>query len=87
MQTIPNPEEQPWLRVEEAGRIAFGLGRAASYEAVRRGDIPSVKVGRRVVVPTAALRRMLHLDVCTSESHVAESNLAVVRDLHKRGWI
>lgn len=58
---IPLPEEQPWMRVEDAGRAAFGLGRAASYEAVRRGDIPSIKIGRRVVVPTAALRQVLGL--------------------------
>lgn len=60
--TIPTAADRPWMRVEEAGRAAFGLGRAASYEAVRRGDIPSIRIGRKLVVPTAALRRLLQLD-------------------------
>lgn len=59
---IPDPRERPVLSVEEAGRI-LGLGRSASYEAVRKGEIPSLRLGRRRVVPTAALRRLLELDV------------------------
>ncbi|MDP9476254.1 MAG: helix-turn-helix domain-containing protein [Actinomycetota bacterium] len=59
---IPRPEEQPVMSVEEAGR-ELGLGRSASYEAVRRGEIPSLRLGKRRVVPTAALRRLLGLDV------------------------
>lgn len=59
---IPNPEDQPTVTVELAGR-AVGLSRGAAYQAVARGDIPSIRVGRRIVVPTAALRRMLHLDL------------------------
>jgi excisionase family DNA binding protein len=46
------------LTVEEAGRI-LGLGRAAAYAAVRRGEIPSLRFGRRVLVPRQALDRML----------------------------
>lgn len=49
------------MTVVEAGR-ALGLGRSASYEAVARGEIPSLRVRGRIVVPTAALRRMLMLD-------------------------
>jgi excisionase family DNA binding protein len=41
---------------------AFHISRATAYEAVKNGTIPSIKVGRRVVVPTAAVRRMLQLD-------------------------
>jgi excisionase family DNA binding protein len=46
------------LTVEEAGRV-LGLGRAAAYAAVRRGEIPSLRFGRRVLVPREALDRML----------------------------
>jgi excisionase family DNA binding protein len=60
--TIPRAEDQPVMSVEEAGR-ELGLGRSASYEAVRRGEIPSLRLGKRRVVPTAALRRLLGLDV------------------------
>jgi hypothetical protein len=46
--------------VPEAGR-ALGLSRNASYEAAKRGEIPTLRFGRRLVVPVAALRRMLAL--------------------------
>lgn len=58
---IPLAEDQPTVPVEFAGN-ALGIGRAAAYNAVARGDIPSIRIGRRVVVPTAALRRLLQLD-------------------------
>jgi excisionase family DNA binding protein len=41
---------------------ALGLSRAAAYNAVKTGEIPSIRIGRRIVVPTAALRKMLMLD-------------------------
>lgn len=46
------------LTVEEAAEI-LGLSRAFAYEAVRRGEIPSIRIGRRVLVPKAALNRLL----------------------------
>lgn len=44
-----------------AGR-ALGLGRNATYEAAERGEIPTVKVGRKRPVPTAPLRRLLGIE-------------------------
>ncbi len=44
--------------VEEAGRL-LGIGRNAAYEAARRGDIPSIRIGKRVLVPKAAFDRLL----------------------------
>jgi excisionase family DNA binding protein len=46
------------LTVVEAARI-LGLGRNSAYEAVRRGEIPALKIGRRLIVPRSALERML----------------------------
>lgn len=60
--TLPDPNVQPTMRVwPDAGR-ALGLSRASTYDAVARGQIPAIRVGRRLLVPTAALRRMLGLD-------------------------
>lgn len=59
---LPNPEERPWLPVPEAGRLAYGLGRSASYEAAHSGALPVIRLGRKMVVPTALLRRKLGLD-------------------------
>ena len=47
------------MTVPEAGRLYFDLGRNASYEAARRGDIPTIKIGRLLRVPVVALERML----------------------------
>ena len=35
------------------------LGRTSVYEAVRRGDIPSVRIGGRYLIPERALRALL----------------------------
>lgn len=37
----------------------LGIGRNHCYEAVKRGQIPSVRIGRRYLVPRAALNRLL----------------------------
>jgi excisionase family DNA binding protein len=46
------------LTVEEAGR-RIGLGRGAAYGAARRGELPVIRLGRRIVVPKEALERWL----------------------------
>lgn len=51
-------EKRLTLTVEEAAEI-LGLSRAFAYEAVRRGEIPSIRIGRRILVPRAALERLL----------------------------
>lgn len=47
------------LTVPEAGRVYFDLSRNASYEAARRGDIPTIRIGRLLRVPVMALERKL----------------------------
>lgn len=57
---LPKAEERPTLSVEEVAHW-LGIGRTAAYDAVGRGDIPSIRIGNRIKVPTAALRQMLKL--------------------------
>ncbi|GAA2621972.1 helix-turn-helix domain-containing protein [Actinomadura fulvescens] len=57
---IPDLQKRPTLTVPEAGRV-LGLSRAAAYEAAKRGDLPTLRIGRRMVVPTAHLLGMLGL--------------------------
>ena len=47
------------ISVPEAGKWYFDLGRNASYEAARRGELPTIKIGRRLRVSILALERML----------------------------
>jgi excisionase family DNA binding protein len=56
-----DPEQHPTISLDEAA-IALGIARSSAYQAARAGEIPTVRFGRRVRVPTAALRRMLALD-------------------------
>lgn len=46
------------LSVEETAAI-LRISRGSAYEAVRQGQIPSLQVGRRRLVPKEALMRML----------------------------
>lgn len=44
--------------IPEAGTV-LGVGRTAAYDAARRGEIPTIRVGRRLLVPRAALERLV----------------------------
>ncbi len=46
------------LTVPEAGKV-LGMGRNAAYEAARRGDIPTIRIGKLIRVPKAALAQIL----------------------------
>ena len=52
------PEAPDTYSVPEAGR-RIGLGKNASYEAARRGELPTLKFGRKLRVPRVAFERML----------------------------
>ncbi|MHB8438522.1 MAG: helix-turn-helix domain-containing protein [Acidimicrobiales bacterium] len=52
------PGNRLTLSVEEAAE-ALGISRALAYEAVRRGEIPNIRIGRRILVPRSALDRLL----------------------------
>jgi hypothetical protein len=51
--------EPKTLTAPEAGRIYFRLGRNASYDAARRGDLPTIRIGRLLRVPVAAMEQRL----------------------------
>jgi excisionase family DNA binding protein len=55
---MPNPVAKPTLTVEEVSSI-IGCSRSSAYEAVRTGQLPSLRIGRRLLIPTARLREML----------------------------
>jgi excisionase family DNA binding protein len=49
------------LTVEQAGRL-LGIGRSTAYEIVASGDLPSIRLRRRIVIPTARLAERLGVD-------------------------
>ena len=46
------------MSVPEAGRL-LGIGRNSAYDAAASGDIPTIRIGRRLLVPKIAFDRML----------------------------
>lgn len=46
------------LTVAEAAHL-LRVGKGLVYEGVRRNDIPAIKIGRRLLIPKAALTRLL----------------------------
>lgn len=47
--------------VELAGKV-LGIGRARAYKSAEVGEIPTIRFGKALRVPTAPLRVMLGLD-------------------------
>jgi hypothetical protein len=47
------------LSVPDAGKLYFDLGKNASYEAAKRGELPTIRIGSRLRCPVVALDRML----------------------------
>ena len=71
-----DPSIRPTLDIDEYAAL-LGVSRSTAYLAARRGEIPIVRVGRRLRVPTAAVRRLLQLDEPAS---VADGTAAALLD-------
>ncbi len=60
------------LTVEEAAGL-LRISRGLAYEIVRSGRLPSIRLGRRLLVPRSALERMLaEADVGAGENDGAD---------------
>ena len=46
------------ITIEQAAQV-LGLGRTAAYDAARRGELPTRRLGRRLLVPVPALLEWL----------------------------
>lgn len=51
---------KPTTSVPLAGKI-LGVGISRAYQSAREGEIPTIRLGRKLLVPTAALAAMLKL--------------------------
>jgi helix-turn-helix protein len=54
----PKWDDHDAFTVQEAGRI-LGLSRPSAFAAAARGDLPTIRIGRRLIVPRLALERLL----------------------------
>lgn len=58
-QTLTAQQPTPATMTTPATAVLLGISRSAAYRAVTRGEIPSVRIGRRLLVPTAKLYTIL----------------------------
>ena len=54
------PQRQTLNLWPDTGRI-LGLSRGATFQAAKRGEIPTIRIGRRMLVPKAAIAKMLEV--------------------------
>jgi excisionase family DNA binding protein len=47
------------------------IGRNQAYKAVANGQLPAIKIGRRLLIPTAALDRLLNGESAEAQSSAA----------------
>jgi len=69
--------------VPEAAEL-LGIGRNAAYEAVRRGQIPAIRVGRRWLVPVLALDQLLRAQTPQGPKAEVPKNLTRIRKRSRR---
>ena len=67
--TLDDIVDRVTLTVEETASL-LGMGRSAAYEAARRGQIPTRRLGRRLVVPVPALLTWLGVPQANDPSEV-----------------
>jgi excisionase family DNA binding protein len=68
--------------VPEAGRL-LGLSRNGSYEAAKRGDIPTIRIGRLLLVPKVPFHRII--ECYGSRDAGQEERFREISTLERRG--
>ena len=56
--TLTDQPPHPAMSIPEAARL-LGISRSAAYRAVARGETATIRIGRRLLVATAKLYRLL----------------------------
>lgn len=59
--TLEEALTKPTISVIDAGKLFFGLSKNSAYDAAKRGDFQTIRVGGRIVVPVAPLAASLGL--------------------------
>lgn len=62
------------LSVPDAGREYYDLGRNSAYAAARRGDIPTIRIGKLLRVPVRALEQKLDATLTPDTETVKQEN-------------
>ena len=52
------PVQRLTYSVDEAAEL-LGISRTLAYEAIRKGEVPHIKIGKRILVPKAMIEELL----------------------------
>lgn len=66
--TMDEALSRPTIPVPDAGAVFFGLSRNGSYDAAKRGDFDTIRIGGKIVVPVAPLAARLGLRMKIGEA-------------------
>ena len=61
-------DERLTLTIEETAKL-LGIGRQLAYDRVKTGQIPVIKIGRRLLVPKKALEKLLEQGQAVTLAH------------------
>jgi excisionase family DNA binding protein len=61
------------LTVEQAAQL-LGISRGLAYQAAREGEIPTIRLGRRVLVPRARLLELVGASGVSAKSAANEGS-------------
>ncbi len=65
MRALPDPVAEPTITAERVAGV-LGISVRGAYAAIERGEIPAIRVGRCVRVPTARFLAQYQLAVGTA---------------------
>jgi excisionase family DNA binding protein len=54
-----NAKDEPKTQTIDEAAKELGIGRNQTYAVARRGEIPTIRIGKRILVLKAPLKRML----------------------------
>jgi excisionase family DNA binding protein len=82
MTGLPDPNTEPTITVDRAAAI-LSLGRRTAYAAVERGEIPSIRIGRRIVVPSARFLATFGLETTPRNSEAGPATGPAAASIQK----
>ena len=59
MNTSPSAATSPTMTVDETAAL-LGISRGLAFLAVRTGELPSIRIGRRILIPRQRLLDMIN---------------------------
>jgi len=68
-----NGDAKRVLSVEEA-RQQLKISRGLMYQAIHHGEIPSIRIGRRIIIPAAAFEQFLQGKMGMDTTVMADKN-------------